>query len=235
MRKLSEGRIEYEKLVKSLNDVNLRHEYENKYANYKVTLLPRILGSLLVYLGNACYGHNPSYIKFRAVEVIARVPYQSWSSAAYTLLTLFYTNEDKAIELSNLTKFARHANDNETMHVVVISKIVAVEHKHISHILHSTIPMLFSFFYFWMSYVLSLINKRWSYELNYLFESHAYEQYSIFVNRYGERLKEKEIHSEFLVWYGRDCKNQYELFSSIRNDELLHRNQSIEEIEKLTP
>lgn len=232
MSNLSHGRLEYEKLVKSLNDNAIRKVYEDKHNNYKVTLVPRILGSLLLFMSDICYGKNPSYIKFRAIEVIARVPYQSWSSAAYTLLTLFYTDEKKAIELSNLTKFARHANDNETMHVVVISKIVSVEHRHISHILHSTLPMLFSFFYFWMSYVLSLLNKKWSYELNYIFESHAYQQYTIFLNRYGERLKEKELHSEFLTWYGRRVHNQYELFESIRNDELLHRNQSIEEILK---
>jgi ubiquinol oxidase len=233
MSNISEGRLEYEALVKSLNDDAVRDEYESKYSDYKTSLLPTMLGHVLVYLGNLFYGKSPSYIKFRAVEVIARVPYQSWSSAAYTLLTLFYTNENKAIELSNLTKFARHANDNETMHVVVISKIVSEEHKHMSHLMHSTVPMLFSFFYFWMSYLLSLINKKWSYELNYLFESHAYEQYSLFVKRYGERLKEKKINSDFLDWYGRDSKNQYELFISIRNDELLHRNQSIEEIEKI--
>jgi ubiquinol oxidase len=233
MIKISEGRLEYEKLVKSLNDKETLKLHEDKYSHYKTHIAPRLLAKALITVGDLLYGKNPSYIKFRAIEVIARVPYQSWSSAAYTLLTLFYTDERRAIELSGLVKFARHANDNETMHVVVISKIVSEEHKHMSHVLHSTIPMMFSFVYFWMFYALSFINRKWSYELNYLFESHAYSQYSIFVNRYGERLKEKEIHSEFLEWYGRDCKNQYELFSSIRNDELLHRNQSIEEMGKV--
>ena len=81
-----------------------------------------------------------------------------------------------------------------------------------------------------MSYLLYLLKPRWSYELNYLFESHAFEQYSIFLNRYGERLKEKTIESNFLKWYGRTPANQYEFFRSIRNDEIIHRNESIEEV-----
>ena len=83
-----------------------------------------------------------------------------------------------------------------------------------------------------MSYVLFLVNRKWSYELNYLFENHAFSQYSIFVNRYEDKLKEKTVDSEFLKWYGRSCSNQYEFFLSVRNDELIHRNYSIQEIEK---
>ena len=224
--------LDFEKLVEDLKDDKFLAEYKSKYDDYSPSLLPKLLGGLLVCVGDIVYGKAPSYIKFRAVEVVARVPYQSWSSAAYTLLTLCYTDEKRALELANTKTFARHANDNETMHVVVVSHIVATEHKHASTFLHSIIPMLFSFFYFWMSYVLFLVNRKWSYELNYLFENHAFSQYSIFVNRYEDKLKEKTVDSEFLKWYGRSCSNQYEFFLSVRNDELIHRNYSIEEIEK---
>jgi hypothetical protein len=227
---IEDKKSDYENLVKRLNDKDFLSEYKSRYDDYETDLIPKILGTILVYLGNLFYGKHPSFLKFRAVEVIARVPYQSWSSAAYTLLTMFYANEAKAIELLRLTQFSRYANDNETMHVVVISKIVKEEHKHVSFFLHTLIPMLFSLFYFWVSYLLSLVKRKWSYELNYLFESHAFSQYEIFTDRYAERLKEKPIESEFLKIYGRDVKNQYDLFISIRNDEIIHRNRSIEEI-----
>jgi ubiquinol oxidase len=230
---LIKGNKELENLNQKLNDEEFLEEYKAKYENYKTSLLPRILGKILVFCGDLVYGKEPSYLKFRAVEIIARVPYQSWSSASYTLLTLFFADEKKAIELSNSTKFARIANDNETMHVVVISHIVNIEHKKVNFLVHSFVPMIFAFFYFWMSYILFLSKKKWSYELNYLFESHAFAQYSLFLKRYGERLKDKKIESDFLKWYGRHPENQYEFFRSIRNDELLHRNESIEEILKL--
>lgn len=221
---------EFEDLVEALNDETRLAEYKSEFDGYQTSMLPSILGGLLVACGNLVYGKEPSYKKFRAVEVIARVPYQSWASAAYTLLTMFYTDEKKALELSNTTRFGRKANDNETMHVVVISHIVSIEHKKISVLVHTIIPMLFAFFYFWASYFLFLINKKWSYELNYLFESHAFDQYSIFLHRYGDRLKEKPLSSDFLEWYGRTPANQYEFFRSVRNDEIIHRNKSVEEI-----
>lgn len=67
--------------------------------------------------------------------------------------------------------------------------------------------------------------------MNYLFEQHAFDQYSRFLELYGDELKKKPVESSFLRFYGRNPKNEYELFRSIRNDEIIHRNRSIREIE----
>ena len=67
-------------------------------------------------------------------------------------------------------------------------------------------------------------------ELNYHFEQHAFDQYNEFITEHEEELKRKTVTSAFLDWYGRKAVNQYELFRSIRNDELIHRNRSIREI-----
>jgi hypothetical protein len=202
------------------------------YDHYRCALIPRLLGASLIWCGNTVYGHAPSYLKFRAVEVIARVPYHSWESAVYTLLTLFYTNEARALRYASVSKFARHAQDNETMHVVVISQLAKAEEK-VGFIRHTLIPLLFAFGYFWASYWLYLINPKYSFELNYLFEQHAYDQYREFVTNNADALKAKPVKSEFLRWYGRTPANQYEFFVSVRDDELLHRNASIDEIEAL--
>lgn len=221
---------EIESLVAQLNDPLQLEEYKKPYDHYKPGLFPRILGSFLVGAGNLVYGEKPSYMKFRAVEVIARVPYHSWASAAYTLLTMFYSNEQKALKLSHITMFTRLAQDNETMHVVVVSQLARKEARG-SVIIHTVIPMFFAFFYFWMSYLLYLINPKYGLELNYLFEQHAFDQYSRFLQTCGDELKRKPIASAFLEWYGRNPKNQYEFFQSVRNDEIIHRNRSIREIE----
>jgi hypothetical protein len=228
---LQRGNEELELLNQQLNDPQALKDYKESLDNYKVSMLPRLLGRWLVWSGNVVYGKEPSYLKFRAVEVIARVPYHSWASSAYTLLTLFYSNEKKAMRLSNIAKYARLAQDNETMHVVVISQLAKIEEK-AGFIRHTCIPMIFAFFYFWWSYWLFIIDPRYSYELNYMFESHAFEQYSRFLEKRGEELKKRPIHSDFLEWYGRHPHNQYEFFLSVRNDEIIHRNTSIEEINK---
>ncbi|MFM2374198.1 MAG: Alternative oxidase, partial [Candidatus Parcubacteria bacterium] len=89
----------------------------------------------------------------------------------------------------------------------------------------------FAFFYFWSSYILFLVKPRYSYELNFMFENHAFLQYDRFLEIYGEELKRKHVQSDFLEWYGRHPRNQYEFFLSVRNDEIIHRNTSIHEIQ----
>lgn len=220
-----------EKLAVSLNDPAVREEYKKPYDEYKPSLVPRILGGFIVIAGNIVFGDTPSYLKFRAVEVIARVPYHSWDSAAFTILTTCYQNAEKALRLGNTARYARMAKDNETMHVVVISELAQQEER-ANPLIHTAIPLLFALFYFWVSYWLYLIKPRYSLELNYLFESHAYEQYSIFLADRGDELKQKPVESEYLRWYGRHAKTHFELFELIRNDELIHRNRSIREIKE---
>jgi hypothetical protein len=224
---------EFELLCQQLNDDQVLEDYKKCNDNYRPALIPRILGWFMVTAGNVVYGFKASYLKFRAVEVIARVPYHSWDSAMFTLQTLFYSNEKKAMELSKIAEFSRIAAENETMHVIVISQLAKKEHKRAGVIRHTLIPMLFAFFYFWMSYVLYMIKPRYSYQLNYLFEQHAFDSYSQFLRDEGEELKKKTIDSEFLRWYGRNPVNQYEFFLSVRNDEIIHRNTSIREIERV--
>lgn len=226
---LQRGNEELELLNKTLNDPEELTAYKKPYDQYHPALIPRLLGTWLVWCGNVVYGKEPSYLKFRAVEVIARVPYQSWSSAAYTFLTFFYSNEQKALRFSEVATYARLAQENETMHVVVISHLAKTEQR-AGIITHTLIPMIFAFFYFWCSYVLYFIHPRYSYELNYMFENHAFDQYSRFLEKRGEELKKKPMQSTFLDWYGRHPHTQYEFFLSVRNDEIIHRNMSVQEI-----
>lgn len=222
-----QSRIAFEALNRKLNDDHARDEYKRAYDSYKPSHTPRILGTLLIVCGTIVYGKKPSYQKFRAIEIIARVPYQSWVSVSYTLLTCFFWNEDRAISLSKRAHFAGHAQDNETMHVVVISALTKAEGS-IGVFRHTIIPMIFGFIYFWMSYILYFIYPRYSYELNFLFENHAYEAYDQFIRENETALRQKPMMNIFLDWYGRTVSNQYDFFVSVRNDELIHRNTSLE-------
>lgn len=220
----------HEDLVRELNDDTLRAEYARPYDNYSVGIVPSILGALLVTFGNLVYGFRPTYGKFKAVEIIARIPYQSWEVAAYTLLSAVHGNEKHAMRLTKTTAFSRAAQDNETMHVVVISHL-AKKAGGIGFFRHTLIPLMFAFVYFWAIYLLYMLSHRASLELNYLFESHAYAQYERFLKENEEALKGKACMSEFLNFYGREARSEYEFFQSVRNDELIHRNRSIREIE----
>lgn len=222
----------HDALLATLEASNSLEEYKKSYDGYRVGLIPTILGTFLVTCGNLVYGREPSYGKFKAVEVIARIPYQSWEVASYTLLTLFYSDEKKAIELSKTSEFGRISQDNETMHVVVLSQL-AKKYGQDGLIRHTIIPMLFSFFYAAASYILYLFSPRSSMELNYLFEDHAFSQYARFVETHADELKSRPVTIEFLNFYGRHVRSEYELFVSIKNDEIIHRNASAHRADEL--
>lgn len=221
----------HEELVKTLEDKETLEAYQKTGDDYHIHVLPRWIGMSMVFLGNLVYGKEPGYGKFKALEVIARIPYQSWEVASYMFLTFFYQNEKKAIQLSQTSRFSRAAQDNETMHVIVISKL-AKKYKEDSLVRHTAIPLIFSFFYFAASFVLYLISPRYSFQLNYVFEHHAFLQYQKFKEKHETTLRQKSISSDFLAHYGRFPKSEYEFFSSVIADELIHRNESCKEAEK---
>ena len=227
---MNEDFAAHEALVRELHDPILREDYARPYDGYKVGPIAGFFGGLLVGSGTLMYGKKPTYEKFKAIEIIARIPYQSWEVASYTLLTGFYANEQRAIELTKTSAFSRHAQDNETMHVVVISQIVK-RLKCEGFFRHVLVPLLFAFFYFWTIYLLYMVSRKAALELNYTFENHAYHQYEEFLTMHGERLRDTGVMSEFLILYGRHVRSEYELFASIRNDELIHRNRTIKELQ----
>ncbi len=230
---LIKGNVELENLNYKLNDPEFLKEYKDKYDRVRIAWLPKILGLWLVFCGNLVYGRKPSTLKFRSVEIIARVPYYSWVSASFTLMTMFFANEKKALKYADVTDMAHFAQENETMHVVVISHLAQQEKKRAGFIRFTLIPVTFSFFYFWWSYVLFLINPKYSYQLNYMFESHAFDQYDLFLKQNEAELRNRKVESKFLDWYGRTPENQYDFYLSIRNDEIIHRNNSIDEMHKV--
>lgn len=226
---MNEDYQSHEDLIHELNDPLLRADYARPYDNYKAGIVPVVLGFILVAFGNLIYGFRPSYGKFKAIEIVARIPYQSWEVATYTLLSAFHGNEAQALKLTRTAAFSRAAQDNETMHVVVISHLAA-KAKATGPFRHTFIPLLFALVYFWLIYFLYIFSRKASLELNYLFERHAYHQYERFLNENEDKLKSKLCTSEFLNFYGRQVRSEYEFFESVRNDELVHRNRSIREI-----
>ncbi|MEK7063826.1 MAG: alternative oxidase [Patescibacteria group bacterium] len=222
----------HEELVAKLRDGEALRAYMADCDGYRPGLLARMLGGMLVGIGSLLYGTKPSYEKFKAIEVIARIPYQSWEAVAYTLLTLFYSDEHRAIKLSKVLPFARHAQDNETMHVVVVSQLVK-QRGHNGFIRHTLIPLVFSFFYYWLVWCISMFERKVAFEVNYIFEQHAFDQYTEFMRENQALLEGRRVTSDFLKFYGRSVQNEYELFDTIRIDEAIHRNCSLEMVREL--
>lgn len=228
---MSGSNKEHETLLKELQDGDKLKAYKEKYDGLKTGFLPRFFAFVLFGFIDVLYGKKPSLVKFKVIEVVARVPYQTWEFANYLATTNFYNNEKRAVQYACLADFGKFAQDNETMHVVVISKICKDE-KRGNWFMHTFIPIIMAYVYMVISTILYALDRKHSYELNYLFEDHAYHQYDIFLKEHKDNLLERGVQSEFLGYYGREVENQYDLFVSIKNDEIIHRNESAIEMVK---
>lgn len=222
---------EHEQLLKELQDGEKLKAYKEAYDGLKTAPLPRFFAKVLFGFIDVLYGKKASLLKFKVLEVVARVPYQTWEFVSYLATTNFYNNEKRAVQYASVADFGKFAQDNETMHVVVISKICRDERVG-NWFMHTLIPILMAYFYMIISTILYALERKHSYELNYMFEDHAYNQYTEFLNENAEDLKQKTVDSQFLDYYGRQVSNQYDFFVSVKNDEIIHRNDSAIEMVK---
>lgn len=202
--------------------------------NIKPHISPSVLflGYALFAFMNLMYGKKPSLGKFRALEVVARIPYQSWEVVHYFLTTHFYANERRAIGLFRDSEFARSAQDNETMHVVVITQMCKSEKTGTGILRFYIVPLLLAYVYAIFCLLFYFFTPRKAYELNYIFENHAREQYTIFLAN-NEHFKEKPLQSKFLEMYGRANDNYYDFFTGVRDDEIKHRDRSLEAMKEI--
>lgn len=222
---------EHENLLAELQDGEKLAAYKEAYDNLPTALLPRFFAKILFGTIDVLYGKKPSLLKFKVLEVVARVPYQTWEFLSYLATTNFYNNETRAVQYACVADFGKFAQDNETMHVVVISRICKDEGIG-NWFAHTLVPIFMAYIYMVISLILYALERKHSYELNYMFEEHAYNQYQEFLDTHEEELKSKTVSSEFLDYYGREVKNQYEFFVSVKNDEIVHRNESAIEMVK---
>lgn len=221
----------HEREAIALLDDRRRAAEVDRYADYRAGVVPRMLARMLFGVAAAVYGTRQSYKKFHAIEIIARIPYQSWELWSYMLQTGCFSDERKALALIDRLEFSRVAQDNETMHVVMLAKILR-EHERRGILRSVLFPLFISFLYFVACSLLYGIRRRWALELNFLFENHAYHAYDAFLVTERDVLRRRSLTSAYLTRYGRLSTNEYEFFELVRNDELLHRNRSIELIEK---
>lgn len=107
-----------------------------------ITVPDFCLDSLAAFWCSVAYGVKLSYRKFRSIEIIARLPYQPWSSAAYTLLTVFLCRGIKS-DPTVRHKPPRKDRPRQRNHACGCNISSDPTRPGIIH--HTLIPMLFAF------------------------------------------------------------------------------------------
>ena len=174
------------------------------------------------------YGRKKTLLKFRVLELIARVPYQAWEQVAYTAITHTYAWPDFARRIFEFVKESREQQDNEQWHLLILEEMTGKVKG--GFLKYRILPQIIAFFYYHACWLLYVIKPAWSYALNADFEDHAEHEYMEFV-RENPCLEKEPFHSIFEADYGQ-FPNRAELFRQIALDERLHKEESLERMKK---
>ena len=176
------------------------------------------------------YGRPRTLSKFKVLEVIARVPYQSWEHVAYIAMTHTHGKPDFARRIFDFVKESRHQQDNEQWHLFILEEMIQSMGKKENFFMFRFVPQLMAFFYYHISWLLYVIKPSWSYGLNADFEDHAEHEYMEFV-RENPQFENEPFVSMFEKDYGA-FPSLADLFRQIGVDEREHKNESLKRIEE---
>ena len=187
-----------------------------------------ILAKMLFVGMDFFYGRTRTLSKFKVLEVIARVPYQSWEHVAYIAMTHTYRSPGFARRIFEFVKESRAQQDNEQWHLLILEEMMQKKGIHENFLLYRLLPQCIAFFYYHVSWLLYVMKPAWSYALNADFEDHAEHEYMEFVKEHSE-LENEPYDSDFKEDYG-DFKNVADLFRRIGLDERVHKEESLNRI-----
>jgi hypothetical protein len=172
------------------------------------------------------YGKKRTLSKFKVLELVARVPYQSWEQVAYIAITHVYSRTGLARRIHGRVKESREQQDNEQWHLLILEDLIATSGKRESRIYYFWIPQFIALVYYQISWLLFVIRPAWSYRLNADFEDHAEHEYMTMVAEHPE-WETTPYDAEFSAEYG-TFESVADLLRQIGHDERTHKEGSIE-------
>ncbi len=184
----------------------------------------KILFSLLDFL----YGKKRTLPKFKILELVARVPYQSWEQVSYIAITHTYERTNLARKIFNRVTESRNQQDNEQWHLLILEDLITKKQIKESKIKYWVIPQIIAFVYYQLSWLLYVIRPGWSYGLNADFEDHAQHEYALLVKENPE-WENEPFDSVFAEDYA-ELDTVADLFRQISYDEKVHKEESLDKM-----
>ena len=171
------------------------------------------------------YGQRRTLSKFKVLELVARVPYQSWEQVAYIAITHVHQRAGMARRVYERVAESRAQQDNEQWHLLILEELVAASGRREGRLRFWLIPQALAFVYYQLSLLLYVIRPAWSYRLNADFEDHAEHEYMLFVAEHPE-FEATPFQSAFADDYGH-FDSLADLFRQIGHDERVHKEESL--------
>ncbi len=176
------------------------------------------------------YGRKRTLSKFKVLEIIARVPYQSWEHVAYIAMTHTYSKPEFARRIFEFVKESRDQQDNEQWHLLILQEQIKKSGRPESFYLHKALPQIIAFLYYHVSWLLYVIKPSLSYSLNADFEDHAEHEYMEFV-RENPTFELDVFESAFEQDYG-SFESMADFLRQVGLDERKHKEESLHRIER---
>lgn len=180
---------------------------------------------VLFILLDVIYGRARTLSKFKVLELVARVPYQSWEQVAYIAITHAYENTGLAQRIHDRVRESRAQQDNEQWHLLILEELIASSGAREGWFRFRLIPQGLAFAYYQVSWLLYVLRPAWSYRLNADFEDHAEHEYMTFVGEHPEWAARPYV-STFGGQYA-ELASVADLFRQIAYDERQHKEESL--------
>lgn len=184
-----------------------------------------IPATLLFTLLDVVYGKKRTLSKFKVLELVARVPYQSWEQVAYIAITHTSRKPDFARRIFDRVTESRGQQDNEQWHLLILQELIAAQRVREGRLKFGVIPQAIAFVYYQVSWLLYVIRPALSYRLNADFEDHAEHEYVHLIDEHPE-WETTPFDSAFAADYAA-LENLADVFRQISFDERVHKDESV--------
>lgn len=177
------------------------------------------------------YGRTRTLEKFLVLELVARVPYQTWEHAAYLSITRHARETFRAREIYRRVVQARDQQDNEQWHLFILEDVLQHRGVRLGRLRHGLLPQLIAFVYYQISWAMFVVRPEWSYRLNADFEDHAEHEYMRYVAEHPE-LEAEACSCSVAQEYG--CHDSFaDVLRHVGVDERRHKEESLAELDRL--
>jgi ubiquinol oxidase len=184
---------------------------------------------LLFAVLDLVYGKRRTLSKFKVLELVARVPYQSWEQVAYIAITHRAKRPDFARRVFDRVTESRAQQDNEQWHLLILEELISAQGTEEGWARFTAFPQALAFAYYQLSWALYVIHPSWSYQLNADFEDHAEHEYAHLAEE-NPQWEDQPFQSAFADDYAH-LETVADLFRQISYDERVHKNESLAAME----
>src|ERR1700752_2697444 len=84
-----------------------------------------VRGRILFVTLDTLYGKHRTISKFKVMELVARVPYQTWEQNLYSAIPHDHNRTKLARRIYDQVRHSREQQDNEHWHLLILEELIA--------------------------------------------------------------------------------------------------------------